>query len=152
MSDDLDPPAKLRFDPMLATAGVALVDPQLLEARELLVGTVQQQRHGGAILNIGGVHPGSENQTTGIDQDMPLAAVDALGAILAADTADAGGANRLAVDDTRTGLRLAPDHGPELLPQDRVQECPGATAGSSGRRSARVGTRAGAAARRSRSE
>ena len=90
MSDDFDPPAKLGFNPMLATAGIALVHPELLEARELLVSTIQQQRHGGAILHVGGVHPGSENQTTGIDQEMPLAAVDALGAIVAADTTDAG--------------------------------------------------------------
>ena len=105
---------------------VALVDPELLQTGELLVSTVQQQWHSCAILNVGGMHSGSEDQATGIDQEMPLAAIDALGAVVAADTADARGADRLAVDDARTGLRLAPDHGSELATQDRVQKCPGA--------------------------
>jgi len=39
MTHNLDPPPELRLDPMLATPGVPLVDPELCDARELIVGT-----------------------------------------------------------------------------------------------------------------
>jgi hypothetical protein len=59
MAYHLHTPTKLLFDPMAATAGVAVVGPQVLEAGELLVGAFQQQRHAGPILNVSGVHFGS---------------------------------------------------------------------------------------------
>ena len=42
MANDLRPPAELRLDPMLATPGVPLINPELFDARELIVSTFQQ--------------------------------------------------------------------------------------------------------------
>ena len=89
MPCDLDIPPELRLDPMPATPGVALVDPDVLDPWELIVGTVQQQRDTSTILNVGGVHLCAQDQATSIDQDVAFAAVDALRAIVAADTAHA---------------------------------------------------------------
>ena len=62
---------------MPTTPGVALVNPKVLEGRELFVGAVQQERHAGAVLNVGRVHLGPKDQATSIDQDVAFAAIDA---------------------------------------------------------------------------
>jgi hypothetical protein len=48
--DDLNGPVLVFLDPTLAGAGVTLIDPDVLDLRELLGGTIEQQRHGGSIL------------------------------------------------------------------------------------------------------
>ena len=111
---------------MLATAGVALVDPQVGDARKLLVSAVEQQRHGRTILNICRVHLGSKDEATSIDENVAFAAVDTLGTIVAADAADASGSNRLAIDDARARLRVASHVCAELVAQDSVEVLPGA--------------------------
>lgn len=126
MSDHFDIPPELRLDPMPTTAGVALIDPDVVDARELMVGTVQQQRHASAILNIGGVHFCAQDQAASIDQDVTLATIDPFGTVVAADSANAGRANRLAIDDGSTRLRVAADTDAELLTQDTVEVLPGA--------------------------
>src|SRR4030095_6260442 len=126
VSDPLDIPPELRLNPMPATAGVALIDPDVVDARELIVGTVQQQRHPSAILNVGGVHSSTQDQAAGIDQDVTLAAIDTFGSIVAAYAANAGRANRLAINDRSTRLRIAADTDAELLTQDSVEVLPGA--------------------------
>ena len=115
MSNYLDTPPELRLDPISATPSVALVHPHMLEARKLIVSALQQQRHGCAILNIRGVHLCTKYETTRIDEDVAFAPIDALGAIVASDTADACRSNRLAVDDASTRLGMAPDPHAELL-------------------------------------
>ena len=124
MPNDLDTPPELRLDPMLTSPRVALVDPKMLYARELVVRTLQQQRYAGTILNVRGVYLGSKNQATGIDEDVAFAPIDAFGTIVASDAADAGGSNRLAVDNASTRLRVAPDTHAELLAEDSVQVLP----------------------------
>jgi hypothetical protein len=89
MTNNLHPPPELRLDPMLATSCVPLVYPEVFDARELLVGAVKQQRDAGPILDIGSVHFGSKNQATGIDQDVPFAAIDAFSAVIPADASHA---------------------------------------------------------------
>ena len=126
MPNHVDTPPELLLDPMPATPGVALVDPQMVDARELLVCAVQQQRHRRAILNVRRVHLGSENQATGIDQDVPFATVDAFGTVIATNAADTRRSNRLAVDDAGARLRIAADTGAELLAEHRVEILPGA--------------------------
>jgi hypothetical protein len=54
MPDHLDIPTQLHLDPMSATPGVALVDRNVLDPWELIVGTVQQQRDTSTILNVSG--------------------------------------------------------------------------------------------------
>ena len=124
MPNNLHIPAELRLDPTLPTSRVALVDPQMPDARKLLVSAFQQQRHGSAILNIRRVHPGSKNQATRIDQDMAFAPIDTFGTVVAADAADTGGSNRLTVDDASTRLRVASSTRAELLAEDSVQVLP----------------------------
>jgi hypothetical protein len=126
MSNDLHPPPEVVLDPALAATGVALIDPKVFDARELFVGSLQQQRHGCTILNVGRMHFGAHYQAARIDQNVALAAVDAFGAVIASRTADAGRPDGLAIDDARAGMRVAPDGDAELLAQDRVHVFPGA--------------------------
>jgi len=122
----LDPPAEMLLDPTLTAPRVALVHPKVLDAREVFRHSVQQQWHGGAVLNIGRVYLGAQHQAATIDQHVALAAIDAFGAVVATNAADAGRANRLAIDDACTRLRVAPDSRAELLAQDSVEVLPGA--------------------------
>lgn len=122
--NDLDIPAQLRLDPMLATAGVALIDPKVSDARKLLVSTVKKQGDTGAILDVCSVHFGTKDEATSVDENVAFAAVDALGTIVAANTADTSGSNRLAIDDRSTRLRVAADAYAELLAQDRIEMLP----------------------------
>jgi hypothetical protein len=96
---------------MPTTPGVALVDPDVLDLWELIVGTVQQQRNSSTILNVGGVHLCAQDQATSIDQDVTFAAIHAFGTVVAAYTTHTGCPDGLAVDDRRTRLGVAPDTG-----------------------------------------
>ena len=98
----------------------------MFEARELVVSTLEQQRHARAVLDIGSVHFGAQHKAPSIDQDMAFAAIDALGAIVATDAADPSRAYGLAVDNAGGGVGVAPDGDAELLTQDSVQVFPGA--------------------------
>ena len=124
MANDLHIPSELRLDPMLSTPRVALIDPEVGDARKLVVGAFQQQWDAGAILNVCRMHPGSKNQATGIDEDVAFAAIDAFGTVVATNTADTSGPNGLAVDDASARLGVAPDTGAELLAERRVQVLP----------------------------
>src|SRR5579864_1143094 len=124
MPNDLDVPPELRFDPMLATAGVHLVDPEMLCAGKLLVSAVEQQGNASAILDVCCVHFGTKDEATSIDENVAFAAVDAFGTIVAPNTADASGSNRLAIDDRSTRLRVAANPYTELLTQDGVEMLP----------------------------
>src|SRR5438552_1417985 len=104
MPNHLHPPAEMLLDPTLASAGVALIHPQMLDTRKLLVSTLEQQRHARAILYVGSVHFGAQYEAARIDQDMAFAATEALGSILATDAANASCPYRLAVDNA--GARL----------------------------------------------
>ena len=90
MPNHLDPPPKVLLDPALTTAGVALVDPQVLDAGEVIGNSLQQQGHGSAILNVSRVHFRSQHEALAIYENVALAAIDAFGTIIAPHTADAG--------------------------------------------------------------
>ena len=124
MADDFDIPPELCLDPMPATAGVALVNPDVLDLWELIIDTVQQQRHASTILNIGGVHLCAQDETTSIDQDVALAAIDAFGAIVATYTTYTGCPDGLAINDRCARFRVAPDAGAQLFAKYRVQMLP----------------------------
>src|SRR5215510_11954409 len=96
----------------------------MLDSGELLVSALEQQRHGGAILDIGGVYFGAQHQAASIDQDVTLAAIDALGSVVATYATHAGRPDGLAVDDARARVGVAPDTDTELLAQDGVQVLP----------------------------
>jgi hypothetical protein len=93
MPNDLHIPPELRFDPMLATASVPLVDPEMLYAGKLLVSAVEQQGYAGTVLDVCCVHFGTKDEATSVDENVAFAAVDTFGTIVAADTADTSGSN-----------------------------------------------------------
>src|SRR5215213_6822435 len=96
----------------------------MFDARELLVSTLEQQRHPRAVLDIGSVHFGAQHEAATIDQDVAFAAIDALGPIVATDAANPSRADGLAVDNTGARMGVASDAGAELLAQGRVHVFP----------------------------
>jgi hypothetical protein len=126
MPNHLDPPPKVLLDPALTAAGVALVDPQVLDAGEVIGDSLQQQGHGSAILNISRVHSRSQHEPLAIYENVAFAAIDAFGAIVAADAANPGRPDRLTVDDASGRLRVTPNTSTELFAQHLVDMLPGA--------------------------
>ena len=124
MPNHLDPPPKVLLDPTLTTAGVALVDPQVLDAGEVIGNSLQQQGHGSAILNVRRVHLRSQHEPLAIYENVALAAIDAFGAIVATYAADPGRPDRLTVDDASGRLRVASNTRAELLTQHLVEMLP----------------------------
>lgn len=88
----------------------------------------QHGRSAVAVLNIGGRDDEAEEHAGGIDDDMGFAAHGLLSGVIAANAACLSGLHRLAVDDARARLGLAPlafahSHGqmePDRLPQPAV--------------------------------
>ena len=68
------------------------------------------------------LHP--QDYPLAVYQDVALAAVDALGAVVAADATDPSCSHRLAVDNPGARLRVTPDTCAELLTQDVVETLP----------------------------
>ncbi len=124
MPNHLDRPPKVLLDPALPATRVALVDPQVLDAGEVIGNSLQQQGHGSAILNVRRVYFCSQHQALAIYENVALAAIDAFGAIVAAYAADPGRPDRLTVDDASGRLRVAPNAHAELLAQHLVEMLP----------------------------
>jgi hypothetical protein len=124
MPNHFHAPAEMLLDPTLASAGVALIYPQMFDARELLVSTLEQQRHRRAVLDIGSVHFGAQHEAATIDQDVAFAAIDALGPIVATDAPNPSRAYGLAVDNTGARVGVASDAGAELLAKGGVHMFP----------------------------
>src|ERR1019366_9166442 len=72
----------------------------------------------------GGQNHHQEEQTDGIDQDMPLASVDFLAGVVTPLVARLGALDALTVDDGRAGMALAPFHLACLFPQAGVNGDP----------------------------
>src|SRR5919204_1615373 len=125
MLHDVHAPAQVLLDPLPPAAGVALVQPHVLEARELLGDPVQQQRDGGTFLDGCRMDDGPEHQAERVDQDVALAAIDLLATVEAAHATYARGLDALAVDDAGARLRLPPGHDPHVLAQGHVELLPG---------------------------
>ncbi len=67
-----------------------------------------------------------EHEALGVDEQMPLAALDLLAAVVAAHAANAGRLDGLAVDDASAGLGIAAQAHPQPLPQHQMDPLPGA--------------------------
>lgn len=78
----------LQFD-----AGVAAIGEDVAQPGESMADRRQQQRRAVAILDVGWVHGGRDQQPVGIGQDMALAAIDgsAVDPVRAAEPTRAGG-------------------------------------------------------------
>ena len=75
-ANDRHPPAEGGFDPILELALVGAIGPQLLDARERLVGTHQQIEATIPILLVGGMDVDAQDQAETVHQQVPLAAQD----------------------------------------------------------------------------
>jgi hypothetical protein len=98
----------------------------VLNAGEVIGNSLQQQGHGSAILNVSRVHFRSQHEPLAIYENVAFAAIDAFGAIVAADAANPGRPDRLTVDDARARLRVTPNTRTELFAQHLVDMLPGA--------------------------
>jgi hypothetical protein len=96
---DLDLQAARVARPPLEAAGVGGVGPHPLEARQSRCGPSEQGPAAVAVLEAGAVNAGEEHEAGGVDEQVALAAVQPLGAVVAARRAAAPGRpNGLAVD------------------------------------------------------
>jgi hypothetical protein len=76
-----------------------------------------------ALLHVGGMHFGPDQQAGCVSNDMPLAAVDFLGHIEATRAAGLGGFDRLAIDNTSRGAWLASRRFARLQQQIEITQC-----------------------------
>jgi hypothetical protein len=83
LPDHLDFPPHLLFKPPLPCSAIALVYPHLLQARKQPFDRLHQEFDSFTILQIGSVNSYFEQQSHGIDEQMPLAARQLLGPIMA---------------------------------------------------------------------
>jgi site-specific DNA recombinase len=111
--DDLQRPGAVRSKSGLQfAAGVAAIGEDVAQPGERMADRRQQRRRAVAILDVGCVHVGRDQQPVGIGQDMALAAFDLLAGVVAARPAGLGRPDRLAIDHPgrragRTAHRLA---------------------------------------------
>ena len=89
MADDLHGPAQLLLDPFLACPRVPLIGPDMLQTRKLLCGTLQNKRHCGAILGVGGVYRRTQHEPQHIDQEMTFPPRELFRPTVAANASDA---------------------------------------------------------------
>ena len=97
----------------------------MLDAREGIGNSLQQQRHRSAVLNIRSVHFRPQHEPLAIYENVALAAIDAFGAIVAAHATDPGRPDRLTVDDASGRLPVAPNTRAEAFAQELVEMLPG---------------------------
>jgi hypothetical protein len=62
MVHNLNGPVQVRFNPLLARTGSPLIGPETLQMWELRGNAAQDERHGGAVLHIGGMHPRPQDE------------------------------------------------------------------------------------------
>src|SRR5207237_7308285 len=95
---------------VIDTVGEEMAQPgkQIMDRRNDKPGTI-------AILDIGGVHLGSDQQTGSIGHNVALTAFDLLGRIVTTRPAALGRLDRLTVDDPRPSARF---YAPRLAPLD----------------------------------
>src|SRR5262249_56535478 len=74
----------------------------------------------------GGVRGPRQHESFSIDEQVAFAALDLLPPVVAAHAADAGGLDRLTVNNARAGLGIAPEPHPQPLAQHHVEPLPGA--------------------------
>ena len=72
MADHHDLRAHVLLDPSAASSGVAIVDPDLLQAGKKALDRLEKQRDTLSILDIGGVNDHFEQQSQRVDQQVPF--------------------------------------------------------------------------------
>jgi hypothetical protein len=82
--DDLDGPSQSSLDPVFAAPAVAGVNPQMRKARQAAVLVTQDDACSVTIHDVGRMHDGAQDQSSGIDQEVAFAPIDLLTAVIAA--------------------------------------------------------------------
>lgn len=81
----LDREPELLLGEALEAAPVRLIDPEVFEPRIPPLDPADDELPPVGIVDVGGMHPHREDQPEGVYQEMPLAPVDSLSAVVAAD-------------------------------------------------------------------
>src|SRR5271156_954568 len=107
--DDLDGPvAEFSEGGAQVGASVSAVGEEMAQPGKQLVDGLDDKPGTIAILDVGGVHLGTDQQTAGIGHNVTLTAFDLLGRIVTTRPAALGRLDRLTVDDPRRWARFTP--------------------------------------------
>jgi hypothetical protein len=98
----------------------------VLNGREQMLQTLQQEFGTCAIMDVDGLHLVHQQRALGVDEQMTLSALGLLAAIVPARSAYLSGFDRLAVDDCRCRRRRPADCAAIALAQDLSHVLPGA--------------------------
>lgn len=82
---NLDRETQLLLGEGFEAAPVRLIDPEVFEPRIPPLDPADDELPPVGIVDVGGMHPHREDQPEGVYQEMPLAPVDSLSAVVAAD-------------------------------------------------------------------
>jgi hypothetical protein len=93
-----------------------LIGPPLAQTREATLETPEHESSAIAVLHVGRMHDHLEQQAERIDQDVPLASIHLLAAVIAMGAALFGRLDRVAVDDGGAGRRLTASRATHALP------------------------------------
>src|SRR5262245_5357408 len=126
LRDGLQHPTAELQGPLSDTAVVDRVGEDLRQPREVALDLCQDQPGPVPVLDVGGMDHHRQDQPEGVDQQVPLAAVDHLVGVLAPRPALLGRLDALAVDDRHAGAGLPPGLAADLIPQGVVEPLPGA--------------------------
>src|SRR5882724_3951625 len=106
--NDLQRPTQRRVHPLSAFTSVCAIRPNMLQAGQLALQRSQQQLGAVAVRNISRMHEPPDDQALRIHQNMALAPIDFLRPIVASGAAHNRGLDRLAINNRRAGLGIAP--------------------------------------------
>ena len=82
---NLDRETQLLLGEHLEAASVRLIDPEVVELRVALGDPSDDELPAVGIVDVGGVDPDRQDQPKGVYQEMALASIDPLGAVIPAD-------------------------------------------------------------------
>src|ERR671917_820790 len=108
MLRDGQPPAQRSAQPILQTP-IGGVSPHQLDGRKEMLQTLQQEFGPCTVMDVSGMHLILQERALGVDEQMALAALDLLAAVVPTRSAHLSGPDRLAVNDRAGGLARPAD-------------------------------------------
>src|SRR5918998_1401040 len=124
MLRDRQPPAQRSAQPILQPT-IGRVSPHELDGRKQMLQTLQQELGPCTIMDVGGLHLVLQQSALRVDEQMALAALDLLAAVVPTRPTHLGSLDRLAVEDRRCRLARPADATAITLAQSlgRVLPC-----------------------------